>query len=845
MKKTILFILMIVSIGIFVLAWPSYLNDYNLAYFRLNEVAGTNARDSVNGIYNATNINSVAINQLGKIGTSYKFDGVNDYLNLTKPTFACIPDKNCTIAMWINTTKNSDSLYYAGNGSSAVHPFVYLYTESGTGRLQFQTRNSDNAIQLFYTTSNVSTGTWNHVAVVMNVSSVLLYVNGLMVNQSVSTQTLLNNNNANIEIIGGFAPEVADVFDGLIDEIGIWNRSLNDSEIQKLYNNGNGDTLGSGLVTNITLTSPLNRTIIGLNNITFNASIMGTGNATNTTIYIFYQNGSKAFIGGNQSIDNINSVYNISLSGGDYLWSEQVCALSSDSYTFCAIDGNNTFAVGFSVIGEFWKNTTGEGDNALFQLNVSIPSGKTISSAKLIYNNTEYSASVNQIAGNNYSLSKNLILDTINSNVNMLFYWNISLASTPGSFTSNAHTQALNTIDMFSCTTDKIMILNYSIKDEDLLTYANGLPDSANISIYAQLISMGTSSTLTEFNKTFYIVNATTPARVCITGEVLNQTNYRLDVTTSYVSANHVLEYHNIQNHTLNNNSVFTDIPLLNLGTTRSQQFLITYKDANFIPVNDALIEIKRQYLGLGSFLTIEIPKTDNDGRSVASLVLNDEIYTIYVYKNGRLLSTYPNVRAFCSNTATGDCRINLNQASSGNQLNTISQIYNTTYGLEYSQLTRTITLDFSTIDGSTKFFQLNVTRFDNYLNDTLCSTSVTSSSGSISCTIPSSTGNISVVAKGYIDGSLLTTAIFNLEISKPFIRTAGTYFLAFLLVIFVPLLAFTSGSGMLIFFALGIIISSVLILLDLGGFIGTTSVFIWIIIAICILLWKINHRSE
>lgn len=846
-KKIIWLLCILILLGIARATWDAPLNSELVAYYSMNATSGTNALDSVNGTYNGTLLNGVTLNKLGIINGSFGFDGVNDYINLTQPTLTCIGDKNCTISLWINTTIHANKfIWYQGNGTSTLGSFASLSISGSAGTLLFQAKNETGGQHNVISLVNVSTGRWTHIVAGLNTTSQFLYINNTLSGQALFNGTMPTGQ---VEFFGARAPEATDFYTGLIDEVGIWNKSLSAAEISNLYNNGNGLAYNprSILITAGTPADSSNVTDLAQ---TFNASLtaVGVSNLYNATLWIYTSNGtllSNSVINLNLNGTQNNTNLNVSLlDTGGYVWNVFACSVTS----FCQFSPSNfTLNLSYNIISEFWRNNTANGNIEFFQINVTIPSNRQISTGTLRYNNTNYTGTISQIAGNNYSISRSLAVDSVPITAMVNFNWTF-VYDNGFRFSSVTKNQTISTFNFDDCTTNPIVVLNYSVKDEDSLLYLGGLANGANVSVDVDLISLGTNSVVAQFNHTYYILNATQPARVCITGEVLNTTSYRLDSTASYISASRVLEYHNIQNHTLNNNSVFArerSIDLFDLLVTRAQQFLITFKDSNFIPVGDAIIQIDRQYLGDGIFRTIEIPKTDQDGRTIGNLVLNDEVYTLYVKKNGVLLATFPNIRAFCSNIVTGDCRINLNAESAGNQLTSVSNLYNVSYGLTYTQSTRTITFIFATTDSTTKFFELNVTKFDNYLNQSLCTASISTSSGVLNCPIASSVGNVSVQASIFADGNLLSNSIFKLNRINNFVKSKGIYILAFLLIVSIPLLAFTSGVGTIVFFFIGLLFASFIILIDLGGYIGALSAFMWFIIAGGVLLWKATHKED
>ena len=114
--------------------------------------------------------------------------------------------------------------------------------------------------------------------------------------------------------------------------------------------------------------------------------------------------------------------------------------------------------------------------------------------------------------------------------------------------------------------------------------------------------------------------NNTNEALVCIANDTLNGTSYRMDVQTRYDSNLYAAEFHNIQNFTLTNETIPQEITLYDLNLSDTTEFLITFENEQFLPVEDALLLIQRKYVGEGVFKTVEIPKTDSGKKKRMSL---------------------------------------------------------------------------------------------------------------------------------------------------------------------------------------------------------------------------------
>ena len=484
-----------------------------------------------------------------------------------------------------------------------------------------------------------------------------------------------------------------------------------------------------------------------------------------------------------------------------------------------------------------YSNTTIETFTEAFSLNISLGSGVTISSAYLNYNGTDYGSSI-ATSGDYKIINNNINIPNVSADTNISFYWKLTLSS--GNFNTSSSNQTISTLAIDNCGVFTHVILNYTIYDEDTRVFLPTATYNTSANLFVK-ISGDFSGGVFEYYSGNILTN---PIQVCTSNALASGKNYKLDAEIQYFSADRVSEYHYIENYSLNTTIGTLNISLYDLLINNSQEFLVTFKDNNFIPVQDALIELSRQYLSIGGFLSVEIMKTDNDGKTIGHFVLNDEVYTIYVKKNGVLLAVYENVRAFCSDLVTGDCRINLNQAGSTSNPRSFESNLGV-IGLEtYNDTSKIYTFEFTTEDSSTKTINVTIFNYPN-LNETICSEVLSSSSGTISCTIPPAYYNNSALAVITIDGEEYSSSIFQIILDSFSEVSSMKFFLAFLMIVSIPFLAMTSGPMMLLLFIIGLVASVSLGLLDLGGFIGPFSAFLWILVATIILMVKASERRQ
>ena len=197
-----------------------------VAYWSLN----TNANDYINS-NNGTTFNTTSIT--GKIHNAYDFNGVNAYIEIPNSSTLNITG-SITIQAWIK--RNSDPILWARRAS--------IVNKGGDNqyRLQHSINNTgfEFAIRTMSWTSFVASTTapqqdvWYFVVWTYDGSAVKIYVNGVL-ERSISRTSPIMSNISPVNIWR--RATINDrYFDGIIDEVGIWNRSLTASEIASLYN---------------------------------------------------------------------------------------------------------------------------------------------------------------------------------------------------------------------------------------------------------------------------------------------------------------------------------------------------------------------------------------------------------------------------------------------------------------------------------------------------------------------------------------------------------------------------------------------------------------------------------
>ena len=591
----------------------------------------------------------------------------------------------------------------------------------------------------------------------------------------------------------------------------------------------------------VVLNSPTDGNNLTTSSYLFNASYLSGTDLINATYYVW--NGTGTLVN-NSVVVNITGTSNFTvktISGlirGNYSWnvlacnSTLTCNFSVSNYTFNIVNA--------SLNAEFYNANVIEGSSEKIQINITLFEGLSITDFNLTYNSTRYSGT-QTVSGQDYSLLRTVTAPSISASTGMEFNWTF-LFSDGSTYISPSHNQTVSPIGIDDCSVYSKVILNYTLYDEETRILINVTsPNNASMEVDVNISSITNGLTIMNFSKVYTNKSS---ASVCLNID-LNNSIYRLDSQVRYEASSKVSEFHHIQNYSLTNTTTSQNISLYDLTSTDSTSFLITFKDTNFLPVKDALIDITRKYIADGVFRSVEIPKTDTSGNAVGHFDRDSVIYTIIISKNGEILATFDNVAVVCQDVLIGECTLNLNAASTTIPFTDWDTLGGINYIMSFNKTSRTITTVFTTTDGTNKLVSINTTKFDRFGNTSICTDSLESSAGTLTCVVPGAYGNVTVVSRLYSDGVLVTTNTFYAGDSPTVNFGRNGYVFLLIMMLSIPLMFITSTIGVVIGVFLGLIMGALLLIYTGGSIIGIGSTLIWVFVAGAIIIWKINHTEE
>jgi len=199
----------------------------NAAYYKLDG----NANDET------TNYDGAESNityDFGRYGTAAVFDGSSSDIEISKSVFGT-GDGTAdvfTISLWFNTATNNGVL--AGTrGNSNTQGFILWLLSDGT--IRYDESNATASIDTLITTNTYDDGNWHNVVVTRNASNqATLYVDGSVQVSTTTITTALTSHTNNL-FIGRYTGGSL-YYDGLLDQVRIYNSALDATAVQNLYN---------------------------------------------------------------------------------------------------------------------------------------------------------------------------------------------------------------------------------------------------------------------------------------------------------------------------------------------------------------------------------------------------------------------------------------------------------------------------------------------------------------------------------------------------------------------------------------------------------------------------------
>jgi hypothetical protein len=210
-----------------------------------NDASGNGNNGTVNGA-------TLTADRFGNSSSAYSFDGVNDHV-VVQDIPILKPSNSISLCAWVNINMSEQSdfnaiIYKSHNQSQNYSSYSLItgnagWNQTGNPGFTVRTTSSYNWTGANGTSTQVPgqniLNQWQFVCGTWDGTNMKIYQNGVLIATVPQGGTIIYNTE---NLFFGKRKDgngFDDYFTGLIDDIGIWNRTLTATEIQQLYTIGN------------------------------------------------------------------------------------------------------------------------------------------------------------------------------------------------------------------------------------------------------------------------------------------------------------------------------------------------------------------------------------------------------------------------------------------------------------------------------------------------------------------------------------------------------------------------------------------------------------------------------
>ncbi len=193
-----------------------------VGYWSFDDIKGNEVKD-LSGNDNDGTINGDVEEVAGKFGDALSFDGAGSHVAIADSKSLDGMD-NFTVQLWINF----NAIKADWNHILEKDCLYGLTVNTGSGTFQYDTgTDCGNRAGWVDSKYNVSEKTWYHIAMTVDGSKVIFYVNGKKESEKAWGEPV-----GDTDVALHIAHPSSYLVDGAIDEVKVWSIALTESEIQ-------------------------------------------------------------------------------------------------------------------------------------------------------------------------------------------------------------------------------------------------------------------------------------------------------------------------------------------------------------------------------------------------------------------------------------------------------------------------------------------------------------------------------------------------------------------------------------------------------------------------------------
>ncbi len=255
--------------------------------------AGGTAQDKSGNNGNGTIVGS-PVQIVGKLNEALSFNGASTSVTMNPADGATAFNNSVTVAAWIKTTATSvEGIISKYNAAGYGWGYLLRTNASGTVELLLGWGDVASGPGLATDTTKINDGQWHHVAAVLTLGvGVTFYIDG---NYSSATATNITAGGDNgSSLVVGVNPYTGfgNYFNGSVDEVRIYNRALNATEVNTVYQISGATP--SAVLTSIAVTPATPSLPLGATQPLTATGIYQAGNTQNLTSQVSWSSATPA-----------------------------------------------------------------------------------------------------------------------------------------------------------------------------------------------------------------------------------------------------------------------------------------------------------------------------------------------------------------------------------------------------------------------------------------------------------------------------------------------------------------------------------------------------------------------
>lgn len=178
----------------------------------------------------------------GKVDDAFDFErDDSDYCSVGSSFF---PSGEFSVSFWVNqeTENNYQKVICVDKSESGSYPAFGIERSNGD-KWRFTIASTSNSLYYIDSNSTISASTWYHLVCTYNSATGLMqmYVDGTLQTDTDNLSGTRGTATGDFLIGAGYYNgSRGSYFDGIIDEVTVWDRIINQTEVTTLYNSGSG-----------------------------------------------------------------------------------------------------------------------------------------------------------------------------------------------------------------------------------------------------------------------------------------------------------------------------------------------------------------------------------------------------------------------------------------------------------------------------------------------------------------------------------------------------------------------------------------------------------------------------